>query len=186
MTLPKYFMTTKIRTPEQEYFHQWYLKHRVLKTFPIPERIKKRFLECHTPTNEDECWEWTGAKHYQRGYGMIGHYNGKKSINQYAHRYSYEHYIGPIPDGLHVLHTCDNPSCVNPHHLFLGTNADNVKDKVDKDRQSKGESNHHKYSEEFIHMLKYSDEPAYLLAEKVGVRADYINAIRRGIYWKHI
>ena len=77
----------------------------------------------------DECWEWIAFKN-KDGYGLFG-YNGK---NQKAHRVSWQLHNGPIPDGLCVLHKCDNPSCVNPNHLFLGTNADNIKDRVNKNR----------------------------------------------------
>lgn len=86
------------------------------------------------------CWEWTGSL-FPNGYGQFR--------NKKAHRISYELTIGSIPKGRFVLHKCDNKSCVNPNHLFLGTMADNMTDKIEKGRQgdsgtktpSHGESN---------------------------------------------
>ena len=82
------------------------------------------------------CWIWTGDK-WPKGYGRIRKSKSKQFVA--THRLSYEIHKGPIPDGLQVLHRCDNPSCVNPDHLFVGTNDDNVADKVSKGRQSQGE-----------------------------------------------
>lgn len=76
-----------------------------------------------------ECWEWQGYR-IDKGYGRLRHEGGKKL----AHRVSYEAFVGAIPDGMCVLHKCDNPPCVNPDHLFLGTNLDNVKDCINKGR----------------------------------------------------
>lgn len=77
-----------------------------------------------TPT----CWLWI-ASHNGNGYGMF--YASKRV---YAHRFSYELHIGPIPQSMHVLHNCDNPSCVNPSHLWIGTNVDNIHDRMNKGR----------------------------------------------------
>lgn len=81
------------------------------------------------------CWTWVGGRS-PKGYGNIC---APKSMR--AHRYSYLLHIGQIPDGLFVLHKCDNPSCVNPNHLFTGTHADNHADRNSKGRQAKGETN---------------------------------------------
>lgn len=78
------------------------------------------------------CWEWQGFK--IKGYGQVTRrYNGFCYVYK-AHRYSYSLYKGQIADGLLVLHTCDNPKCVRPDHLFLGTQQDNIDDMYSKGR----------------------------------------------------
>lgn len=76
------------------------------------------------------CVEWTGSTTTKYGYGNLT-VEGK---NEYAHRYAYRRACGSIPDGLFVLHRCDNPPCVNPEHLFLGTQIDNMQDCSQKGR----------------------------------------------------
>jgi len=83
----------------------------------------------------DGCWLWTGAT--LRGYGRR---SGRRPPHErICHRYAWIITNGPIPDGIHVLHRCDNPSCVRPDHLFLGTHQDNVSDMIAKDRHSHGD-----------------------------------------------
>lgn len=84
--------------------------------------------------SENSCWIWLGAKHI-RGYGYFGVSHGK---NVYAHRFSYEISHGPIPDGMCIMHKCDNPSCVRPDHLQVGTQKDNIRDRDQKKRTATG------------------------------------------------
>lgn len=77
----------------------------------------------------DDCWEWQ-AGHHNYGYGTLG----GKGWRAYAHRLSYELFVGPVPKWLCVLHRCDNPNCVKPSHLFLGTKKDNTQDMLAKGR----------------------------------------------------
>lgn len=96
---------------------------------PIAERYQHLVIQ----RGDDECWDWSGFK--CRGYGRIK--IGNRSVG--AHRVSYELANGPIPDGMTVLHRCDNPPCTNPSHLFLGTNSDNNRDRHQKGRSVRGE-----------------------------------------------
>ena len=80
---------------------------------------------------DDACWLWQAAKN-ERGYGRIGW--GRKSQPALAHRVAWMLTRGPIPVGMRVLHRCDTPSCVNPAHLHLGTDADNVRDMLERGR----------------------------------------------------
>lgn len=95
------------------------------------------------------CWEWTGHVD-PKGYGRCAKVMGEVL----THRIAYQEFIGPIPNGLHVLHSCDNPPCINPAHLRVGTNNDNMRDRSERDRCSamKGRANpnwkHGRYTKE--------------------------------------
>lgn len=91
-----------------------------------------RFWNKVNKTNS--CWLWTGATITTNGYGHIR--IGNKKVR--AHRFSWELHNGPIPKGMMVLHECDTPSCVNPGHLRLGTQADNIRDMISKGRRVYG------------------------------------------------
>lgn len=90
------------------------------------------------------CWLWMGRKD-PTGYGRVT-FDRKQQL---AHRLIFTWVVGEIPDGMHVLHRCDNPPCVNPDHLFLGTNQDNVDDKMSKGRHKGKNRNHCKSGHPF-------------------------------------
>lgn len=98
----------------------------------LSESHQKLFWAKVTMIPFHDCWEWTAAKN-EKGYGVFG--RGKETDK--ASRISWRLIKGEIKNGLFVLHKCGNPGCVNPNHLFLGTNLDNVKDMIKKARNSK-------------------------------------------------
>lgn len=97
---------------------------------PASDRLK------HYSTRVGDCIEWTGLKD-RKGYGRIG-VDGSTLA---AHRVAYAEFVGPVPDGLVVRHKCDNPPCINPDHLEVGTQADNARDMVERGRSTRGARN---------------------------------------------
>lgn len=95
--------------------------------------LSERFWQKVVRGKDDECWPWTGTS-----YGGYGKLTSEQRV-QWAHRVSWELANGPVPPGLFVCHRCDNPPCVNPGHLFLGTNQDNMDDMQSKGREARGE-----------------------------------------------
>lgn len=94
---------------------------------------KKRFWEKVRVGGSRSCWDWKGHKHH-KGHGQF-YFRGRA---HYAHRISWILTFGEILNGLCVLHHCDNPKCVNPFHLFLGTQQDNILDMISKGRDRRG------------------------------------------------
>lgn len=139
---------------------------------PVTEELFLSWLDC-----TGECWIWQRSC-IQGGYGTFVHFGGKGNL---AHRFAYELWVGPIPDDTFVLHHCDNPPCCNPEHLFLGTHKDNMRDMVQKRRQTRGE--HHprnRLSEAEVKEIRMSSLSSRKIAPVYGVNARHIRHIRSG------
>lgn len=98
--------------------------------------LEQRFTRQFERGTRDDCWPWLGA-HNEHGYGRIVRSSKPKRV-EYAHRLSWELHRGPIPDGMCVLHKCDNPPCVNPAHLRLGDRTMNAADRTLRNRVPRG------------------------------------------------
>jgi hypothetical protein len=139
------------------------------------------------------CWEWTAAKK-RTGYGVIGDARRGRWLLTLAHRLSWELHFGPIPDGLCVLHRCDNPGCVNPNHLSLGTKRENTADMIHKGRarggSSKGSDNgNSKLTEEQVVAMRIkrsSGASLSAVASEFGIARTYACAVCRRKHWRHI
>lgn len=135
------------------------------------------------------CWEWGGGR-LQRGmgYGRVSWMS--KSVT--AHRLAYETWVGPIPEGLIVRHKCDNPPCINPEHLEIGTPADNARDMIERGRKvvTRGEGfKSTKLTESQVRAIRklYSEGVSQMdLAEQFGVTNKNISLIVLGKTWRHI
>lgn len=167
----------------------------MLENADIDKRHKpltQRFEEKYIPEPNSGCWIWIGGQ-YQSGYGNIS-INNKK---QKAHRVSYEMHKGKIPEGMFVCHSCDNPLCVNPDHLWVGTAIDN-----NADRHAKGRSNggtdgpkqpaigaknpNSKLTEKQV-MEIYRDPRSYTkISKDYGVRHAAVWRIKKKKTWRHL
>ena len=139
------------------------------------------------------CWTWTGAPSDNTPTGQYGRFR-VHGIQVRAHRVSWMLHKGPIPVGLQVLHHCDNPRCVNPSHLFLGTNDDNVKDRVAKGRsgwQSRSGEAHHlcKLNDKAVRSIRKrfaTGEQGKSLALEFSVSRATISEIVTMRKWRHV
>lgn len=147
---------------------------------PVLQRFEKLFAK-GTPT---DCWEWQSTKN-QGGYGRL-RVDGRLQV---AHRVSYRLYVGELSEDICVLHKCDNPGCVNPSHLFLGTQSDNMIDCSRKGRmvRPKGEDNHQsKLTKKAVLEIRASQEPAKIAALKFGITPEHIRRVRNYEFWKEV
>lgn len=134
----------------------------------------------------DGCWKWLGYCD-QNGYGRLN----VKGRPQLASRISFLLYRGDIPDGKYVCHKCDTPSCTNPDHLFLGTQADNVADMHKKGRDRKRGvpgSEHHasKLNDDAVRYIRISGESDSQLSVRFGVSRATVHAVKKGKTWTHV
>ncbi len=131
------------------------------------------------------CWNWDGQRG-EKGYGIF--LLNRKGAG--AHRVAWTLARGPIPDGLFVLHSCDNRACVNPSHLFLGTNRDNVEDMLRKGRQPRGEAKTlAKLTEATVRALRVCRRAGFSvrsMAEVVGVSTKTVRDAINGVTWGHV
>jgi hypothetical protein len=152
-------------------------------TTPAPERFWRFVLKT------ESCWLWTGAKNKDTGYGVF--VVATKHLMS-AHRFSWELHNGPIPEGKWVLHDCpggDNRACVNPSHLFLGTNTDNMRDASRKGTIQHGET--HCFAKltdaqvlEIRNLLGSKSQRK--IGDRFGVSASTIDDIGKGRTWRHL
>jgi len=159
------------------------------KITPVKERLKNNSVLNH----DTGCIEWTGALH--RGYGRNAFRDEEgKWFSKYVHRVAYEEYVEQIPSGMCVCHRCDNPKCINPEHLFLGTNKENTHDKINKGRENyspvRGEkSGQAKLTEKQVILIKQLYNYGITqkkIASEFGVAPLAIRSIVNGKTWRHV
>lgn len=152
-------------------------------------KVKEFLAKIDTSGGADACWPWTGARN-ACGYGSLNRQG--KTLS--AHRVAYERSFGIIPDGLHVLHRCDNPPCCNPDHLYAGTHADNMRDKSER-----GRARTLPRPGELSPTAKLDDGTVWLIralaaqgaqkkdiAQVVGVNRTTVDLVVRRVTWKHV
>lgn len=153
-------------------------------------KIENSFISKITIDNNSGCWNWNRGL-FRDGYGAF--WNGSKTVR--THRFSYRYFRGKIPEGFCVCHRCDNPKCVNPNHLFLGTALDNERDKIKKNRRNnigaKGESHGlSKLTEDQVREIRKIVASGKLSQNKTaklfGVDSGLVNGIVHRKHWKHI
>lgn len=140
------------------------------------------------PEPNTGCWLWLGGSS-STGYGNF-HINGKQTR---AHKAYYEHFKDAVPEGLCVLHKCDTPSCVNPEHLFIGTNRDNILDMIKKNRHKRktgsgpGEkAANHRLTNEQVLAIRKDPRSLSIVGKEYGMDPSTIGKIKNRKLWKHL
>lgn len=130
---------------------------------------------------DSECWPWTG--YTKKGYGSLRIF-GKSRL---AHIVSFEYFHGPLDEGFIVRHKCDFPACCNPFHLVSGTHADNVADRVERDRSAKGMNNGRaKLDDDKVRSIFFDTRKSHIIAKEYDVDASVIRQIWAKLSWRHV
>lgn len=151
----------------------------------ISPSLLRRFWAMVDNKKHTECWEWMGQKKF--GYGVIA--IERKSVK--ATRLMYYFFKGFVPETKLIMHSCDNPSCVNPSHLSLGTNQENINDSINKGRSARGErTGRAKLTEEQVREIRrtYHNGTAstYELSKVYKIDPSNVFRIINREYWKHV
>jgi hypothetical protein len=146
-----------------------------------------QFEQRYIPEPNTGCWLWTASLQGD-GYGAV-YPDGRRGKQWRAHRLAYVLFRGDIPEGMHVLHRCDTPACVNPDHLFLGTELDNSRDKMAKERdglvgERNGRAKLTRTKVEEIRARRKTGVSQRELGEEFGVTQTTVSAIMRGVLWR--
>lgn len=141
-----------------------------------PKSLAEKVTPNYKLNSENGCWEWLGAVH-EFGHGRVWH----KGKDIGAHRASWMVHIGAIPTGMCVLHKCDNPPCINPQHLFLGTRGDN-----NTDRCRKGRNGNCKLTEEDIKEIRSMNGTYQEISDHFDMSIGQIWRIKNGESWRHV
>jgi HNH endonuclease len=155
----------------------------------IKGTVDERFLAKVNRQSNEDCWPWVGSLDAY-GYGQLTCCRDGGKRMRKAHRLAYELSYGSVPDGLSVLHTCDNRRCCNPSHLFLGTQTDNMQDRQRKRRHEHGQTHHaHKLTDNDVRRIRVSKADGISTKELItefGVCRQTIEAIVRREQWTHV
>jgi hypothetical protein len=139
------------------------------------------------PVLHTHCWQWTGCVVARYGQIALGHPRTPGSKRWKAHRFSWELFHGPIPDGLRVIHQCDNCLCVNPSHLRLGTQRENVHDAIRKGRRNAfGQQKLQADDVRIIRAQAARGIPTKDIASAFSVAVNTVRGILRGDTWAHL
>ena len=142
-------------------------------------RRHNKFIECLITDND--CWEVISLKANPSGYVQLS--------NEYLHRLMFLAWYPylKIPNGIEVNHSCDNPSCINPFHLHLGTHADNMQDMINKKRFPEGEYHPRaKLTAEQVEEIRADKSKHYDIAKKYGISKHYVSKIKTFKTWAHL